>query len=117
MTREGPTRLLDTNRDLANRLRLRVVGQKPHGSFVSCPLWNRLRLSNVGTTQSRMANHAEDVRKFTLPTYCCPSRRTVSDAVGEGLLASFNDYLGNATLRLPLPSDLGGFSGRARGRG
>ena len=33
-------------------------------------------------------DHSEDVRKFTLPTYCCPSRRTAADAVGSGLLAA-----------------------------
>lgn len=42
-------------------------------------------------------NHSESVRKATLPIYCCPSRRTVSDAVGEGLLA------GTTTVWITLP--------------
>ncbi len=32
------------------------------------------------------ADHADEVRQFTLPAYCCPSRRSVSEAVGQGLL-------------------------------
>jgi prepilin-type N-terminal cleavage/methylation domain-containing protein len=32
-------------------------------------------------------NHDESVRSFTLSSYCCPSRRSVSDAVGVGITA------------------------------
>ncbi len=42
-------------------------------------------------------SHSEEVRKYTLPTYCCPSRRSVADAVGEGLLA------GSTTVWVTLP--------------
>ncbi len=42
-------------------------------------------------------DHTEDVRKFNLSTYCCPSRRGVSDAVGEGLIA------GSTTVWITLP--------------
>jgi prepilin-type N-terminal cleavage/methylation domain-containing protein/prepilin-type processing-associated H-X9-DG protein len=42
-------------------------------------------------------NHDADVRKFTLPAYCCPSRRSASDAVGEGLLS------GTTTVWITLP--------------
>lgn len=34
------------------------------------------------------ADHADGVRNFTLPVYCCPSRRSASEAVGEGLLTA-----------------------------
>jgi prepilin-type N-terminal cleavage/methylation domain-containing protein len=34
------------------------------------------------------ADHATDVREFTIPTYCCPSRRSTSDAKGTGLVST-----------------------------
>lgn len=34
------------------------------------------------------ANHAQDARESTLSVYVCPSRRSASNAVGEGLLAA-----------------------------
>ena len=43
------------------------------------------------------SDHVEEVRKFTIPAFCCPSRRSVSDAVGEGLLA------GSSTTWVTLP--------------
>ncbi|MDX1926699.1 MAG: DUF1559 domain-containing protein [Pirellulaceae bacterium] len=43
------------------------------------------------------SNHNEAVRKFTLPVYCCPSRRSASDAFGEGLVA------GSTTVWVTLP--------------
>ncbi len=45
----------------------------------------------------KYAAHDEQVRKFTLASYCCPSRRTVSDAVGTGLLS------GSTTTWITLP--------------
>jgi prepilin-type N-terminal cleavage/methylation domain-containing protein len=42
-------------------------------------------------------DHAEEVRTFTLATYCCPARRSVSDAVGTGLLS------GTSTTWITLP--------------
>lgn len=33
-------------------------------------------------------DHADTVRQFTIPTYCCPSRRSTSEAIGEGMLVS-----------------------------
>lgn len=32
-------------------------------------------------------DHDEQVRQFSLSTYCCPSRRSLAEAVGEGLVA------------------------------
>lgn len=32
-------------------------------------------------------DHSVEVRNFTLATYCCPSRRTAAEAVGEGVIA------------------------------
>lgn len=43
------------------------------------------------------SDHADEVRTFTLSSYCCPSRRSVSDAVGEGIVA------GTATTWIVLP--------------
>ncbi len=34
------------------------------------------------------ADHPESVRKANTPIYCCPSRRSLSEAVGTGLIAS-----------------------------
>ncbi|MFK7734791.1 MAG: DUF1559 domain-containing protein [Pirellulaceae bacterium] len=34
------------------------------------------------------ASHPENVRTFTISTFCCPARRTVNDAVGDGLAVS-----------------------------
>jgi prepilin-type N-terminal cleavage/methylation domain-containing protein len=34
------------------------------------------------------ANHPENVRTFTIPAYCCPARRSVQDAYGDGLAVS-----------------------------
>ncbi len=34
------------------------------------------------------ANHPEEVRKFTLGAYCCPSRRSPAEAVGSGVISS-----------------------------
>ncbi len=73
-----------------------VAERKQLGWFGSCLLSNTLQPSNVGTTPSLMEIMPK-VRKFTLPTYCCPSRRAVSDAVGEGLLA------GTTTTWITLP--------------
>ena len=33
------------------------------------------------------ADHADEVRKFTLATYCCPSRRSADEAVGHGIVS------------------------------
>ncbi len=33
------------------------------------------------------ADHEDAVREFTLPSYCCPSRRSASDAKGTGLIS------------------------------
>ncbi len=41
--------------------------------------------------------HEDDVRGFTLASYCCPSRRSVSDAIGTGILA------GTSTTWIRLP--------------
>ena len=35
----------------------------------------------------KYADHSADVRSFTLPVYSCPSRRSASEAVGQGLLS------------------------------
>jgi prepilin-type N-terminal cleavage/methylation domain-containing protein/prepilin-type processing-associated H-X9-DG protein len=43
------------------------------------------------------ADHPDDVRKQNLAVYCCPSRRTASEAIGEGLLA------GSVTTWVTLP--------------
>ena len=32
-------------------------------------------------------DHSDEVRNFTLATYCCPSRRTSSEAIGVGVIA------------------------------
>jgi len=37
--------------------------------------------------KTRYLDHPEEVRTYTLATYCCPSRRSASEAVGTGLLA------------------------------
>ena len=42
-------------------------------------------------------NHAEEVRTQTLPVYCCPARRTASDAKGIGQL------VGSGTIWITLP--------------
>ncbi len=42
-------------------------------------------------------DHSADVREFTLASYCCPSRRSASDAVGQGLAA------GSTTTWVTLP--------------
>lgn len=34
--------------------------------------------------------HAEEIRDFTLPTYCCPSRRSAAEAKGEGVITDLN---------------------------
>ncbi len=43
------------------------------------------------------ANHADEVRQFTLAAYCCPSRRTAADAIGKGLT------VGSGTVWITLP--------------
>jgi prepilin-type N-terminal cleavage/methylation domain-containing protein len=43
------------------------------------------------------ADHPKEVREFTLASYCCPSRRSTSEAIGEGILA------GSATTWITLP--------------
>ncbi len=43
------------------------------------------------------ASHPDEVREFTLATYCCPSRRSASEAVGTGIIA------GSATTWVTLP--------------
>lgn len=43
------------------------------------------------------AEHADETRQFTLSSYCCPSRRSASEAVGTGLLT------GTSTTWLRLP--------------
>lgn len=43
------------------------------------------------------SSHSDEVRRFTVASYCCPSRRSVSDAVGEGLLS------GTVTTWITLP--------------
>ena len=43
------------------------------------------------------ADHSSDVREFTLANYCCPSRRSPSDAIGTGLIA------GTSTTWITLP--------------
>jgi prepilin-type N-terminal cleavage/methylation domain-containing protein len=35
----------------------------------------------------RYADHPAEIRELALPTYCCPSRRTAADAIGQGLIA------------------------------
>ncbi len=47
------------------------------------------------------ANHPQDVREGVLPVYVCPSRRSASNAVGEGLLAA------TATTIVTLPCGCG----------
>ena len=42
-------------------------------------------------------NHSDDVRTFTLANYCCPTRRSPSDALGVGLLS------GTTTTWITLP--------------
>lgn len=42
-------------------------------------------------------SHPDDVRKFSLANYVCPSRRSLSQAVGNGLLSSTS----TVTIRLP----------------
>jgi len=43
------------------------------------------------------ADHTSEVREFTFPNYCCPSRRSASDAIGTGLIA------GTTTTWITLP--------------
>jgi prepilin-type N-terminal cleavage/methylation domain-containing protein len=43
------------------------------------------------------ADHPIEVREFTLSSYCCPSRRSASDAKGTGLIA------GTTTIWITLP--------------
>lgn len=43
------------------------------------------------------ADHSNEVREFNLSSYCCPSRRSVSDAKGTGLVA------GTTTVWVTLP--------------
>lgn len=43
------------------------------------------------------ADHSDAVREFTLSAYCCPSRRTASDAVGQGVVS------GTTTTWMTLP--------------
>jgi prepilin-type N-terminal cleavage/methylation domain-containing protein len=43
------------------------------------------------------ANHADEVREFTLSAYCCPSRRSATEAIGNGLIA------GSTTTWVTLP--------------
>lgn len=43
------------------------------------------------------SDHSDEVREFTLSSYCCPSRRSASDAVGSGLIS------GTTTTWITLP--------------
>lgn len=43
------------------------------------------------------ADHSDEAREFTISSYCCPSRRSVDDAVGTGIIA------GSSTTWVTLP--------------
>ncbi|MFN3190560.1 MAG: DUF1559 domain-containing protein [Aureliella sp.] len=63
-------------------------GEEPTWLVRILPYLEQQAAFNRWDCSDSYADHPDEVRTFTISTFCCPSRRGVSDAIGEGISAS-----------------------------
>ncbi|MEM8733440.1 MAG: DUF1559 domain-containing protein [Planctomycetota bacterium] len=90
--RYPPTRFQPRPGDLENT----CGGEEPTWLVRILPFLEQQAAFNRWDCSDPYADHPDEVRTFTISTFCCPARRGVADAIGDGISAS-----SSATCYLP----------------